>query len=325
MGDKNGLVVGFDLGGTKMMAGLVDEKYKVLGRKKKKTAASTEAQLFDRMVRGIRTACEKNGVDPKDLQGIGVGSPGPLDPVEGVIHETGNLPLKDFPLMKKLEKEFGVPVAVENDVTTGTLGEFHFGAGRKGRNVLGVFPGTGIGGGLILEGKVYTGTSHAGGEVGHVNLDPSGPRCGCGKRGCLEAYASRTAITAQVLALMLRGEAPALAKATGGDPAKIKSGALAKAIADGDALVEEVVREAAARIGLVVGSLINVLSPDTVLLGGGMVEAMPELFVGEVKKAAAVAAMPPLLKCVRFAAAELGDDAVMMGAARLVRDMLGAG
>lgn len=321
MGKASGPVVGFDLGGTKMMAALVDSKYKIVARKKKNTRGKDPGEdIFDRMVRLIKKLCDKTKTDPKALAGIGVGSPGPLDPVKGYIFETANLPLKNFPLKEKLEKEFGVPVEVENDVTTGTLGEYHFGAGRKGANVLGVFPGTGIGGGLIVNGRVYTGSSHAGGEIGHIVLDPNGPRCGCGHRGCLEAYASRTAITAQCMLLILRGQAPALAKETGGDPAKIKSSALARAIDSGDKYVEEIVREAAARIGLCVGSLVNVLSPDTVVLGGGMVEAMPKLFLEEVEKNAKVSAMAPLLKAVRFAAAELGDDAVMMGAAKLIEE-----
>ena len=321
MSKDSGLTVGFDLGGTKMVAALVDSDYKLLARKKKNThGKDPDEPIFDRMVRVIETLCKKNDADPKSLVGIGIGSPGPLDPVKGHIFETANLPLKDFPLKDKMEEAFGVPVEVENDVTTGTLGEYHFGAGRKGTNVLGVFPGTGIGGGLIINGKVYTGSSHAGAEIGHIVLDPAGPRCGCGGRGCLEAYASRTAITAQCMMLLLRGEASALAKESGGDPANIKSGALARAIEAGDKLVEEVVREAAARIGLAVGSLINVLSPDTVILGGGMVEAMPKLFLGEVEKNAKVSAMGPLMKAVRFAEAKLGDDAVMMGAAKLIEE-----
>ena len=319
------LVIGFDLGGTKMCAGLLDRKFKVLGRDKMKTRGKNgEEDTFTRMTRLIGKLCASLGVDPSEVAGIGVGAPGPLDPFTGVIGDTPNVDLKGFPLKQKLEEAFGVPVAVDNDVNMGTFGEYHFGAARKGRNVLGVFPGTGIGGGLIIEGKLYRGSSGSAAEVGHVSLDPHGPRCGCGHRGCLEAYASRQAIAARAMLLALRGEAPALAAEINGDIGAIRSGALARAIQAGDRLVEETVREAAARIGWVIGGLINIVSPDTVILGGGMVEAMPDIFLKEVKKAGADAALPELYARVRFAAASLGDDAAMMGAARMIADELDA-
>ncbi|HRU05022.1 MAG TPA: ROK family protein [Candidatus Brocadiia bacterium] len=327
MGKDSRFLAGFDLGGTKMMAGVLNDKMEVLSRSKKKTRGkSEEGDTFKRIADCIRDACKEANVDPKDLAGIGVGSPGPLDPVTGVIGETVNLPtdLREFPLKARLEKEFGCPAEVDNDVNMGTLGEFAFGAAKKGRNVLGVFPGTGIGGGLIIEGQLFRGSSGAAGEVGHVVMDPAGPRCGCGKRGCLEAYASRLAIVARALVLLLRGEAPALAKEVGLNPGDIKSSALARAIEGGDKLLEEAIRETAFRVDTVIGSLINVISPDTVVLGGGLVEAMPALYVEEVTAGAKKAALGFLFKDVRIVTAKLGDDAVMMGAASLIATALAA-
>ena len=323
MGKQARTVVGFDLGGTKMMAGLVDHKYKVLARDRKKTRGKNgDGDTFGRMAKLIEALLKDNAKTASDIAGIGIGSPGPLNPYTGVIGNTPNLGWDNFPLGEQMEKAFGVPVSVANDVDMGTYGEFRFGAARKGRNVLGVFPGTGIGGGLIIEGKLYLGASGAAAEVGHVVLDPEGPRCGCGHRGCLEAYAGRWVIASRAALLVMRGEAPALAKEAGSDPQNIRSGALARSIAAGDSLVEDLVREAAAKIGQVVGGIINVVSPDTVVLGGGLVEAMPDLFVTEVGKMVKRIALPELAQCVRVVPAQLGDDAVMMGAARLINEKL---
>ena len=319
------LVVGLDLGGTKMYAGLLDSDFKVLAREKMKTRGKEgDEDTFTRMVCLVRKLLEAGGVKPKDVAGIGIGSPGPLNPWTGVIGETANLDLRNFPMRERMQEEFGVPAAVDNDVNMGTYGEFCFGAARDGKDVLGVFPGTGIGGGFIVGGKVYQGASGSAAEFGHIVLDPQGPRCGCGRRGCLEAFASRQAIAAQALLLVSRGEAPALAEEIGGDIRKARSGALARSIKAGDTLVEDVVRHAARRIGFVIGNLINVASPDTVVLGGGMVEAMPKLFLDETRKSARDVAMEALFEYVRFVTAALGDDATMMGAARMISDQLDA-
>ena len=323
MSDKGGAVVGFDLGGTKMMAGLVDRKFKVIARDRKRTRGKNgDDDTFGRMVELIKSLLKDNDKTPDDIGGIGIGSPGPLNPETGVIGNTPNLGWNNFPLRKKMEKALGVPVALGNDVDMGTYGEYHFGAARDGRNVLGVFPGTGIGGGLVLNGKVHMGASGAAAEVGHVVLDPNGPRCGCGSRGCLEAYASRWAIASRAAVAAMRGDAPALAADVGTNPADIRSKALARSIEAGDAAVEEIVRDAARKIGLVIGGLVNVVSPDTVVLGGGLVEAMPKLFVSEAEQMVQQTALPEIAAAVRIVPAELGDDAVMMGAARLITEKL---
>jgi len=323
MGKTERRIIGFDLGGTKMMAGLIDEKFKVLAREKKKTRGKDDKEdTFDRMVKVIEALLKNNDLEAKDIAGIGIGSPGPLNPETGVIGNTPNLGWNNFPLRDKMKKAIGVPVALGNDVDMGTYGEVSFGAAKGGRHVLGVFPGTGIGGGLVIDGTVHLGASGAAAEIGHVCLDPNGPRCGCGNRGCLEAYASRPAITGRAAAIAMRGDAPALAKDAGTGLKNIRSKALARSIEAGDKLVEEVVRDAASKIGLVIGGLVNVLSPDTVVLGGGLVEALPDLFVEEVKAMVKRTGLPEIAKCVKVVPAKLGDDAVMMGAARLIANQL---
>lgn len=321
---KRRLVVGLDIGGTKLMAIAVNEKFKVLGRCRVKTRGKKGGgPLFDRVAECIAGAIADANLRPADLLGIGVGSPGPLNPDTGVIIDTPNIGWKNFHLAEKLSARFGrVPVAVDNDVNLGVYGEYHFGAARGGRHVFGMFPGTGIGGGLLIDGRIHHGASGAAGEVGHVVLDPAGPLCGCGHRGCLEGYAGRLVIAGQLAALALRGQAPELASETGSDLRDIRSSQIASSVEGGDTMVEQVIRREAGRIGLVAANVVNIFSPDTIVLGGGLVQAMSRLFVDEVDKAVRRHALPFLGKFVKVVAAKLGDDAVAMGAAKLITERL---
>lgn len=325
-GNKKRFLVGLDIGGTKLMAVALTEKFKIVGRFRMKTRGKKGAgSLFDRVVECVAGVLAECKIPPTALRGIGVGSPGPLDPRTGVIIDTPNIGWKNFPLAEKLSRRFKAPVAVDNDVNLGAYGEYHFGAACGGRYVLGVFPGTGIGAGLVLDGKVYWGASGAAGEIGHVVIDPAGPVCGCGQQGCLEAYAGRLPIAGQLAGLVIRGQARSLASEAGSDLRDIRSGAIADAIASGDKEVEKIVRREAARIGLAIANVVNVLSPDTVVLGGGMVEAMPKLYVEEVTRAVKTLALPFLAKFVTVVAGKLGDDAVAMGAAKMIDERLEKG
>ncbi len=320
-GETGDSLVGVDIGGTKIMAAVMDSKFRITGRCKKKSRTSKrEEKAEDRICRIVRAAIEESGVEV--IAGIGVGSPGPLDPETGVIIDTPNLGWKNFPLAKILGKEFGVPVAVDNDVNVGTYGEWSFGDVKDCRNVVGIFPGTGIGGGLIVEGKLLHGFTGAAGEIGHMTMELDGPYCGCGKRGCLEALASRVAIAEQVAALAFREDAPFILERCGTDVSKIKSGVLAEAIEAGEKMVEGVVRKAAYYVGVATANLVNILSPEAVVLGGGLVEAMEGLYLEEVGRAMKAHAMPFLRKDVRVVGAKLGDDAVVLGAGKLIAERL---
>jgi glucokinase len=281
-------VVGMDIGGTKMLAVVFDAKFKPVGRYRKKSKGNVPPEEHVNNI--IEGAMADAGI--KKVRGIGMGSPGPLDPETGVIIDTPNLGWKDFPLKKNVEKHFGVPAVVDNDVNMGTYGEWCFGEVQDCQNVLGMFPGTGIGGGIIIDGKLYHGFSGSAGEVGHMTLEVDGPYCGCGKNGCLEGLASRVAIAKEVAALALRGDAPFILENCGADLSKIRSGALARAIEAGDKHVEAVVRRAAYYVGVGVANLINVLSPEAVVMGGGLVEAMEKLYLEEVSRGVKEHAMP---------------------------------
>lgn len=319
MGDAEH-IVGMDIGGTKMLAVVFDAQFKPVGRFRKKSKAKVPPEVHVNNI--IQGALDDAGV--KKIRGIGMGSPGPLDPNTGVIIDTPNLGWKNFPLASIAQDHFGVPAVVDNDVNLGTYGEWCFGEVQDCRHVLGMFPGTGVGGGIIIDGKLLHGFTGSAAEVGHMTIEVDGPFCGCGKRGCLEALASRIAIAREVAALAVRGDAPYILENCGTDLAKIRSGALARAVAAGDTQVERVIRRAAYYAGVGVANLINIVSPEAVVLGGGLVEAMESLYLEEVARAVQEHAMPFLRKDVRIVAAKLGDDAVAMGAARLIHDKLSA-
>lgn len=321
--DNGSYWIGFDLGGSKMMAGVFDDSLKPLARQRKKTKGHEGSKFgVERLVGTIADALGKAEVKREQLGGIGVGCPGPLDLDQGILIDAPNLGWQNVALKSLLEAEFKCPAAIINDVDCGLYGEYRFGAGRGGRSVVGVFPGTGIGGSCVYEGQLLRGKSSSCMELGHVQVMPEGPLCGCGRRGCLEAVASRLAIASAAAAAAHRGEAPHLMEAAGADLAKIRSGVLARAIEAGDEVVEQIVRTAAQWIGVAVAGAVHLLAPDIVVLGGGLVEAMPKLFVKTVGEAARRRVMDSYAESFRVVAAKLGDDASVLGAAAWARQQL---
>ncbi len=313
---KDQPMIGFDLGGTKMLALVLDANNKIVAREKKKSKDADEnAVRIDRIVRVIRNTIDNSKFSDKRIAGIGVGVPGTLNIKKGIILEAPNLGWKQVNLKEHLEKEFACPVTICNDVDAGIYGEYTMGAAQNAFCALGVFPGTGIGGGMVYNGKLFTGKTNSAFEIGHFPVIPNGVRCGCGRFGCLETVSSRLAIAASAAAAVYRGEAPALKKIAGSDLSNIKSGALAEAIKAGDVVVEEIVRNAAIHLGRIIGGVINLLTPDKVILGGGLVEAMPSLFLKNVAQSAREYVMPSFSGLYTIAAASLGDDATALGAA----------
>jgi len=308
--------IGFDLGGTKMLALVLNEAFEKIARKRKKTKAheGSEAGL-GRIVRTIEGALGEAGLNKDELCGIGIGSPGPLDLKRGMILDTPNLGWRNVPLKATVEEAFGCPVVVANDVDAGTYGEYRLGAGKQARCVVGIFPGTGIGGGCVYDGRLIQGHTNSFMEIGHIPIQPGGPLCGCGRHGCLESVASRLVVSASAAAAAHRGDAPHLHEAAGTDLADIRSGALAAAIQAGDTVVEQIVRESARWVGRAAATAVNLLGPDIVVLGGGLVEAMPELYREEVAATARSLVMPSFEDSFEVAVATLGDDATALGAA----------
>lgn len=308
--------VGFDLGGTKMLAVVFDGGFRRVAVRRKKTRGNEGAKAgLGRIVDTIAAALDDAGLGPEDVAGIGVGCPGPLDLDRGIVLETPNLGWRNAKVKAALEKAFGCPTRIANDVDAGVYAEYRFGAAKKARCVVGAFPGTGIGGGAVYEGAILRGRTGTCMELGHVPVLRDGPLCGCGRRGCLEAVASRLAISGQIAAAAFRGEAPNLLAAAGTDVAEVRSGPIARAIEAGDLVVERVVRESARLIGWALAGTVNLLAPDVVLLGGGLVEEMPDLYAEEVAAGLADQVMPSFAGSYRVAVAKLGDFATVMGAA----------
>ncbi len=319
-------VVGVDLGGTKILAAVVDSSFSILARSKAPTDAAegTEA-VVDRITECIRTAIEAAGMAPASIAGIGIGAPGPLDPDTGVVTFAPNLGWHDVPLKAMLESRLSIPTAVENDVNVGTLGEHRLGAGQGVRDMVGAFVGTGIGGGVIVGGELHRGFNRSAGEVGHMVVQDGGPRCGCGNPGCWESLASRPAIARRITKALRKGKKSQIKKMVGKDPSKIKSGVLRRALEQGDELVKQELKREARYLGLGVANLVNLLSPQMVVLGGGVVEALGERLLKGVRKHARKYALDHAMQNVEIVPAALGDDAVILGCAALAQERLAGG
>jgi len=319
-GGKDEKWIGFDLGGTKMLAKLFDADFSAISKERKKTRGTDGADaVIQKIIRTIHGALTEGDTSVDQLNGIGIGVPGPVDQATGIVREAANLNWNDVPLGDILTKEFKCPVVVSNDVDAGVYGEYCFGAAKGSRTTLGVFPGTGIGGGCVYDGQMVTGKGISCLEIGHTIVEQDGRLCGCGGRGCLETVASRLAVSAAAAQAAYRGEAPHLFEAAGTDLADMRSGVLAKAIEAGDTIIEELVKRAASHLGVAIGNFIHLFAPDTVVLGGGMVEAMPDLYVNSVYKNARKSVMPCYGDTFKVVAAKLGDDAAVMGAAAWAR------
>ena len=322
---KQEFIAGFDFGGTKMRVAVLSPSNKIVGRAEGKTKnVATPKAGVERIVALVNEAFEAARQQYPDAQlaGLGLAVPGPVNPEKGVIHELPNIGWKNVPIAKFMEKAIGAPVAVINDVDAGIFGEYHFGAARGARTAVGVFPGTGIGGGAVINGALLLGPGISCMEIGHFPVMRDGPLCGCGQRGCLEAVAGRFAIAQEAAVAACRGLAPNLFELVGTDIAQIRSRTLAKAIAAGDEVVGQIVRQAARHIGLAVAAVVNLLAADCVVLGGGLVEAMPEIFVPEVGATAKARAMESFRDRVAILAAKLGDDAAILGAAHYAAQQL---
>jgi glucokinase len=259
------------------------------------------------------------------MAGLGTGAPGPLDPDRGIVLHTPNLPWVNVPLASMLSERLDdLPVFIENDVNLGTYGESVFGAGKGAQDVIGIFVGTGIGGGLVLEGRLRQGWRKACAEIGHMTLMAEGPVCGCGKRGCAEALASRTAIERDIWAGIKMGRESLIPELLKGDRReRLTSGALAEAYLKGDPLVTEVLGKTQFYLGLLTASVVNFVDPEMVILGGGVIEALGESFLVPIR---AVAYQYFInqdgAKDVAIVPAKLGDNAALLGAAAYARTKL---
>ncbi|HET8911001.1 MAG TPA: ROK family protein [Ktedonobacteraceae bacterium] len=320
MAKQNAYALGIDIGGTKTFAAVVNVATgEVVASERKRTRADRGQEYVAQRTIEVATTALQNANLPatSPIIGIGVGAAGQIDRKAGVIVDAPNLGVHDMPMAEILQKHFNLPVSVGNDVEVAARGEYLYGAGKGYSNFVCIFVGTGIGSGIVQNGKLYTGLTGTAGEVGHMVVEAGGRICGCGARGCLEAYASRTAITKAIQAEMHHGRPSVLSEDI--DLKKegetiIRSGILARAIQQKDELVTEAVIEAANYLGYGLGSIMNFYNPEAIILGGGVIEAIDLLFEQAVRRARSAALSAPSRK-TEIMRSKLGDFSGVVGAA----------
>jgi glucokinase len=315
---------GIDLGGTKIQAAVVDEHYAVLGESRVPTPTTGgPADVAAAMVEAMRAALDAAGAEEAALDAIGVGSPGVIDEAAGTVTSARNLPGWEgmFPLADALERELGAPVALGNDVNVATDAEFELGAASEFRSLLGVFWGTGVGGGIVLDGRPWTGRGAAA-EIGHVVVEIGGAKCPCGRRGCMEAYAGRGAMEQRARKLADEGRKTVLFKIMEerGRP-RLTSGVWKRALERDDDLAHELIDRAVRALGAGVASAVNVLDVEAVVIGGGLGLKLGEPYAERIRQAMHphlfASERPP---AIRLAA--LGDLGGAIGAALLAANRL---
>lgn len=318
------MMLGIDLGGTKILAGVVDEHGHILGAAKRKTRPERGVDaVIERIAKTALEAVENAGLTIDLIDAVGIGAPGVADYSTGVIEFAPNLAnWVNVPLGPRLQNLLGVPIYVENDVNAGTYGATTAGVAKGFRSVVGIFPGTGIGGGLVLNGELWRGARNAAAEFGHMVVLIDGPLCGCGRRGCIEALASRTAIERDIVG-ELRGGRRSLASGYVDSEGHITSGALAELLKEGDELATEVVGRAARHLGIFTASLVNAIDPECIVYGGGLIEACGSFMMPIIRETAYHYLIRPVEPDnLPILEAILGDNVVLVGAAMLANASL---
>ncbi len=312
---RQNLFIGIDLGATKISTALVDATGKIIARDYRETrAVEGQKAVVERMLDAARRVMGEADSAPSQVTAVGVCSPGPIDTRTRVVTAPPNLPgWKNVPLGQLIEEALGVTAFLENDANAAALGEHRFGAGRGVQDMIYVTASTGIGGGLILNGQLYSGTTGAAGEIGHITVLPWGPYCGCGNRGCLEALASGTAIAREGREMVRRGVPTLIAELAAGHLERVTAKLVAGAADQGDIAAQEILAEAMAYLGVGMANLVNLFNPELIVIGGGLTNMGEGLF-GPVRRAIERRAFPAAARAVKVVPAELGDDVGVLGA-----------
>ena len=315
--DETTPFLGIDLGGTNVQIGVVNGAGDVLSRAKRKTIAEEGRDaVLGRIVDGVKEACDIAGVPLEKIHAVGMGAPGPVDPGTGIVLEAVNLRWTNEPIAQLLGDTLGKPVYLDNDVNVAVYGEWKAGAGRGATHLMGAWVGTGVGGGLVLDNKIYYGHHLTAGEVGHMILMPHSPP---GLRS-VEHNCSRTAMCNRVRQLIEAGRDSIVPELVDGKLHKIKSKTIAEAYAKDDKLVVDVVHDAAWRLGTMLAGITTLLSLEKIILGGGLTEEIGEKWVERVRSAVHIHAFPEVCKSVEVVASELEDNAGVIGAALIAQE-----
>jgi glucokinase len=314
--------IGFDLGGTKMMACVLDANYVVLGSARKSTqGAQGAAKGVKRITTTIREAMEAANVRPEKIQGIGIGCPGTVNSEKGILITAPNLGWNKLALGPALQRVFKCRVATLNDVDAGTYGEFALGAGVGARSLLGVFPGTGLGAGFVYDGKLVQGRNVSCMELGNIWLPGTHLASTIPGAALLEDLTSRLGIASAASVECYRGKTPQLDAKTNASLREMKSKALTGSFKGGEEAIVNIFQNSIQYLGMGVAIVINLMAPDHITLGGGLVEEMPRFYLQALREQIAIYAIPELLTGVKFSIAKLGGEAVAIGAVAWLRNV----
>ena len=309
--------IGIDVGGTNVKIALVDNKGKIIYSNSIPTRAEMGYEYtINNMKEAITELIKETKSDPKNIESIGFGFPGQIDYQKGIVRLAPNIPgWVDVPIAEIMEKAFGIPTRVDNDVRCAALGELNYGAGQGCDNLICITVGTGIGSGLVINGKLVRGASNAAGEIGHIKLDMNGgPLCGCGDRGCLEAFASGPSIVALAEEYIKGGKSTKYRELANPD---ITPYIVSEAAKQGDPVAKRIFTIVGEYIGIGLASVVNLLNPEKIIIGGG-VAAAGDLLLTPIKESLVKRAMPIAGSAVEIVPAQLGNSAGVIGASLLI-------
>lgn len=315
----NQYIVGVDVGGTKIATGLVNSQAQVIARTLLPTPSDENVEIvLGQIYHSIEQMLDNSSVASQDIVGIGVVTPGPLDPRTGVLFHAPNIPaFKNVPIRKAVQARFGLPTLVDNDANAAGLAEALFGAGIGYQHVLYVTVSTGIGTGVIIGQEIYHGTRGLAAEGGHVTINYQGPFCACGRRGCIEAYASGTALARRAQQRLSQTQtASKIMDLVAGDLEHVTPVVIAQAAQQGDELAAELIRETGEYLGIWLGGMINLLDPDIIIIGGGL-SSIGELLFQSVRQTTLQSTLNPFAEAIPIVPAKLRNDAGILGAAAL--------
>lgn len=316
---KNTYNICLDIGGTKILGAIFSEDKEIIYRLKKKTKSGGDSSenVEDVIISVVDEMIMDSGTQKSQVHAIAAGAPGVINQETGVVLFSPNLPWKDYNIRTPIEKKFGVPFYIGNDVNVGILGEYNYEAAKGCKNIVGFFVGTGMGGRIILYVKLFIDNKLNAAEYGHMVLNEEGPLCNCGQRGCLESFSSKKGMTAYIAQQVARGRSCKLAKKI--DVGVFKSKALKKALAAEDTVTIEAVDRACHYLVIATGNMINTINPEVVIYGGGVVEAVGDIFLEKILVEVNRYCMPSIRETTELKLAALGDDSVLYGALSMIK------
>lgn len=313
--------IGIDLGGTNIVAGVVNENYEIIAKEKTKTKLPRSAkEVIADIAMITKKVVEKSGLSMNDINSIGVGTPGTANKETGIVEYSNNLKWDNVNLSKMLQEHLNKKVYIENDANAAAFGEYIAGAGKGKKSLVAITLGTGVGGGVILEDKILTGFSYSGAELGHSVINFDGESCGCGRKGCLEAYASATALIKQTQRAMINDKYSRMWEIVDGDISKVNGKTAFDGLRDNDETAKEVVDKYITYLGIGVANMINIFQPEVLCIGGGICKEGDTLIKPLIQKVNPQTYAIKDENRTKIVVAQLGNDAGVIGAALLATE-----